>query len=82
MMKFACPSPMGKYAPTAQDDACLDCYAGDFTKVNSKATTCSACNPGTFSEDLTVNCTGKLGYQRHPHTTSHLLPPSPVRHPT
>jgi hypothetical protein len=49
-----CPS--GYYAPTAQVDACLECDAGDHTKVASKATTCSACDGGTYSEGLAVNC--------------------------
>ena len=49
-----CPS--GYYAPTAQVDACLECGAGDHTKVASKATTCSSCDGGTYSEGLAVNC--------------------------
>ena len=49
-----CPS--GYYAPTAQVDACLACGTGDHTKVTSKATTCSPCDGGTYSEGLAVNC--------------------------
>ena len=48
--------PRGYYAPTAQVDACLECGAGDHTKVASKATTCSSCDGGTYSEGLAVNC--------------------------
>jgi hypothetical protein len=49
-----CPS--GYYAPTAQVDTCLECGAGDHTKVASKAITCSSCDGGTYSEGLAVNC--------------------------
>ena len=50
-----CPS--GYYAPTAQVDACLACGAGDRTEAVSKATTCSSCDAGTYSEGLVaVNC--------------------------
>ena len=37
-------------------DACLECGAGDHTSVASKATTCSSCDGGTYSEGLAVNC--------------------------
>ena len=50
-----CPS--GYYAPTAQVDTCLECRAGDHTSVASKATTCSSCDSGTYSEGFAVNCT-------------------------
>jgi len=48
--------PEGYYAPTAQVDSCLVCGAGDHTRVPSKATTCSSCEAGTYSEALAVNC--------------------------
>ena len=49
--------PKGYYAPTAQVDACLACGAGDRTEAVSKATTCSSCDSGTYSEGLAaVNC--------------------------
>ena len=49
--------PAGTYSPQALADACLDCSAGFHTGARSGATTCTACNGGTFSEGLAVNCT-------------------------
>ena len=49
-----CPS--GYYAPTAQVDACLACDAGSHTGMASKATTCSSCDGGTYSQGRAVNC--------------------------
>jgi len=48
--------PGGKYAPTAQDSVCLTCTAGDHTNNATKATQCSSCDSGKYSEDLAVDC--------------------------
>ena len=61
---------IGRYAPTAIDGACLACPAGSRTKVVSRATTCSACNSGTASEALSVNCTDcEPGYASGPRAS-------------
>jgi hypothetical protein len=48
---------LGKYAPNAQTDKCLDCEAGSFTSKKLGAEKCIACDAGTYSEGLTHNCT-------------------------
>ena len=47
----------GRYAPTAVNDDCISCPAGLHTKVLLGASTCTACDAGTYSAALAVNCT-------------------------
>jgi len=46
----------GKYAPQALTDSCLTCTAGSNTNNASKATTCTACDAGTYSNASSVDC--------------------------
>jgi hypothetical protein len=55
---FACNDcEWGKYAPTAQKDSCLSCYAGDYVNHKQKSTSCLPCEAGRFSTDESRNCT-------------------------
>jgi len=55
---FACNDcEWGKYAPTAQKDSCLTCFAGDYVNRKLKSTSCLPCDAGSFSTDLSRNCT-------------------------
>ena len=42
--------PGGRYAPSAQEDECLECFAGFFTGSPNSSTTCTSC--GEFLSDL------------------------------
>ena len=53
--------PIGKYAPTAQTGACLDCVSGFYTGVRLSATSCLSCNAGKYSEGLAMNCSTCTG---------------------
>ena len=52
---FICP--VGRYAPTAVNEECIECQEGDYTGVDEGATSCSSCDAGKFSPGLSVNCT-------------------------
>jgi hypothetical protein len=45
-----------RYAPTAQVDSCLACYAGDATNNVTGATACTSCAAGKYSADLATSC--------------------------
>lgn len=45
-----------QYAPTAVNNDCISCGAGFFTGMSTAATTCTACDSGTYSWGLAVNC--------------------------
>ena len=49
--------PLGYYASTAQEDSCFSCGEGFYTGERLKATNCIACDAGTFSIGLSMNCT-------------------------
>ena len=48
---------LGRYAPTAQENECLICGAGDHTNNATAATACTACDAGKYSEGEVVTCT-------------------------
>ena len=48
---------IGRYAARPMNDDCLICGKGYFTNRPSRATACSACGAGTYSEALSVTCT-------------------------
>ena len=47
---------IGRYAPTAQSDMCLECEAGSQTNSASNATDCSSCDAGRFSTGAAYLC--------------------------
>lgn len=46
----------GKYAPQALSGQCLDCVAGFQTNNITRATTCTQCDAGSYSNASTVSC--------------------------
>jgi len=47
----------GKYAPSAQQDACLSCGAGSRTSNTTGSESCSICDAGSYSEGGVDACT-------------------------
>ena len=47
-----CSCEYGKYAPQALTESCLTCSLGSATNGNRNATSCTACDAGSFSGSL------------------------------
>jgi hypothetical protein len=48
--------PLGQYAPQALADSCLTCDPGLHTNNATKATTCTSCDAGKYSEVSSTEC--------------------------
>mmetsp|Transcript_26890 Transcript_26890/g.31711 ORF Transcript_26890/g.31711 Transcript_26890/m.31711 type:complete len:1775 (-) Transcript_26890:503-5827(-) len=46
----------GKYAPQPLSGSCITCPAGSHTDILTKATTCTTCDSGKYSSDVTDTC--------------------------
>ena len=75
--------PTGRYAPSAQEDECLECFAGFHTGRENGSTTCSSCGELLlfllFHVPLTIKWLKKMVRSTTPPIPP--IPPHPT-HPT